>query len=174
MRQEGLLRGLRKLTGVSGEEVGCQAGRLVGMHGQTRRKRFAISCALGTIWPTTVNLQVGVRGLAVEDLGRGLGCSRLVRGSILLHLRHMGLRIGRRQIQLAFLEVLNLARGILCAHVAAVQTAHFVAFRRRVLVLELCKRSPDIGLSPVSVYIFTSSSRRCSYIRMAAHDSGDV
>jgi hypothetical protein len=32
--------------------------------------------------------------------------------------------------------MLNLARRVLCAHEAAVQTPHLVAFRRRVLVLE--------------------------------------
>jgi hypothetical protein len=48
----------------------------------------------------------------------------------------VGLRIGRSEIGLAFLEMFNLARRVLCAHEAAVQAPHLVAFRGRVLVLE--------------------------------------
>jgi hypothetical protein len=79
------------------------------------------------------------------------------------------LRIGRGEVRLAFLQMLNLARRVLCAHEAAVQASHLVAFGRRVLVLEF-------GL------VIVSTSRRRSkgaqtykgppyvWIGMPAHD----
>lgn len=43
-------------------------------------------------------------------------------------LRDVGLRVGRGEVGLAFLEVLDLARRVLCTHIAAVHALYFVAF----------------------------------------------
>jgi hypothetical protein len=107
------------------------------LHGQIGGNGLAVPRAL-RVRPTTVDLQVRVRRLAIQDLtwclryGRVNGLGVL----LLLHLRHMRLCIWRGQVRLTFLKMLNLTRRVLRANEAAVQTAHFVTFGGCVLVLE--------------------------------------
>ena len=94
------------------------------------RNGLAIAGAL-VVRPSTVDLEVWVGMLAAED-ARGLRQARVELGGILLLLLllllgEVRLRVGRRQIRLAFLQVLNLARRVLRAHEAAVETSYFVA-----------------------------------------------
>lgn len=58
----------------------------------------------------------------------------------------VGLGLGRGQIGLAFLKMLNLTRRILCADVAAVKAADFVTFGWCVSVLKLGIGAPYIGV----------------------------
>jgi hypothetical protein len=108
---------------------------MVWLHGQIGRNRMAISPAL-RIGPATMDLQVWVRCLSIQNLGR-LRHGLFISAAVLLLRGHVRLRIGRGEVRLAFLQMLNLARRVLCAHETAVQTADFVTFRGRVLVLKL-------------------------------------
>jgi hypothetical protein len=115
-----------------------QTRRLVWLQRRIRRNGLAVSRAL-RVGAAAVDLEVRVRCLAVQNLA---GCLRYVCLNsvcilLLLHLRHVRLRVRRGEVGLAFLEVLDLAGRVLCAHEAAMQAAHLVTFRRRVLVLEL-------------------------------------
>jgi hypothetical protein len=87
----------------------------------------------------------------------------------------MRLRVGRGKVGLAFLKMLNLARGVLCAHEAAVQTAHFVTFGRCVLVLEfgLCGQEPCQHVSRKHRDLVTAyKSSSYVWVGMTAHGEG--
>lgn len=92
-----------------------------------------------------MDLQVRIRGLAVEDLA-GARRHRRVHGRgilllllLLLCLEEVCLGIGRGEVGLAFLQMLDLAGCVLCADEAAVETADLIAFAGRILVLKLGK-----------------------------------
>jgi hypothetical protein len=112
------------------------------MCSQVRGNRLAVPRAL-RVRPTTVDLQVRVRRLAIQYLTWCLRHGRVndLGVLLLLHLRHMRLRIWRGQVRLAFLKMFNLTRRVLRTDEAAVQTANFVAFGGCVLVLEFGLRS---------------------------------
>jgi hypothetical protein len=113
-----------------------QTWRLVWWQRPIWGNELAVSCAL-RVGAATVDLEVRIWCLAIEYL---TGCLRHVSFNgicILLHLRHVGLRIWRGEVALAFLKMLNLTRRVLCTYEAAVQAAHLVTFRGRVLVLKL-------------------------------------
>lgn len=111
----------------------------MGCHLDIRRKGLAIASAL-CIWTTSMDLEVWIRRLAVEDLAGARGHARLTGGGILLlGLKQMCLGIGGGEVRLALLQVLDLAGGVLRADEATVQTSHFVALAGRILVLKLHK-----------------------------------
>jgi hypothetical protein len=128
------------------KQMCSQARCLVLLHGQVRGNRLAVPRAL-RVRPTTVDLQVRVRRLAIQYLtwclrhGRVNDLGVLLLLLLLLHLRHMRMRIWRGQVRLAFLKMFNLTRRVLRTNEAAVQTANFVAFGGCVLVLEFGLRS---------------------------------
>jgi hypothetical protein len=135
-----------------------------------RCQQLAIACAL-RIGASTMDLEVGVGVLAGQDVGAA--CARwdvLLRylGAIC---QHMLLGIGGLQVRLTLIQMLNLARRVLCAHEAAMQTSDLIALdpgsvhfptelvaatrqregegshlARCVRVLELSKRAPDVGI----------------------------
>lgn len=115
--------------------MGSQTRCLVWRHGDIGRNELAIPSAL-RIGTTPVDLEVWIRSLAVEDLARWLHSRLHGLAILLLQLRHVRRRIRRGEIRLAILKMLDLARRVLRAHEAAVEAAHLVTFRRRVLVLE--------------------------------------
>ena len=115
---------------------------------QIGRNGLAISCAL-RIGATTMHLKVRIRLLAAQYLAGNrrhpwIDGSCILLLLLALSLQEMGLRFGGGEVGLALLEMLDLAGRVLCAHEAAVQTAHFVTFRGRILVLELCKCSANV------------------------------
>jgi hypothetical protein len=113
-----------------------QARRVVWWHCQVGRNRLAISPALG-IGAATMDLQIRVRCLSIQDLVGRLRHGLFNGAAVLLLRSHVCLRLGRGKVGLAFLQMLDLARCVLCAHETAMQTADFVTFRGRVLVLKL-------------------------------------
>jgi hypothetical protein len=102
-------------------------------HVAVGRNGLSITDAL-VVRPSTVDLEVRIGMLPAEDAG-GLRETSLELGGILLPLPlllgEVCLRVVRRQVGLAFLQMLNLARRVLCAHVAAVQTSYFITLPAR-------------------------------------------
>jgi hypothetical protein len=123
MREEGLLCGLGELRRTCREEVSSQGRRNGGWWHMTVGRNGLSITGTFAVRPSTVDLEVGIGMLAAED-ARGLRQTSLeLRGILLplpLLLGEVCLRVVRVQIGLAFLQVLNLARRVLCAHVAAV------------------------------------------------------
>lgn len=135
--------------------MGGQRRRNVGCHGNIRRDGLSIACAF-IVGTAPVYLKIGIGLLSAQYLAGTLSHARLNRQSILRWLllllllgKKMSLRLGRREISLAVLEMLDLARCVFGANEAAMQTADFVTFRGRILVLELFKGSPyvRVGMS---------------------------
>lgn len=93
---------------------------------------LAVACALGVgappmdleirVWVLAGQYGSTAGGAVLLDVGVEVGalCSGYLGGEI-------GLRVGRCEVRLALLEVLNLARRVLRAHEAAVETSDLVA-----------------------------------------------
>jgi len=77
----------------------------------------------------TVDLEIRVRVLAGQDTGWAIAGVSSFDGSAgsILGCGDVCLGVGGLEVGLAFLEMLNLAGGVLCAHEAAVKTAHLIA-----------------------------------------------
>lgn len=143
MRQEGLLGRAREGRLAHGEQVGGQRGRNGRRHAtHVGGELLAITAALD-VGPATVDLEVWIRLLAVEHSSR---CDAGGHGPLVAVLRAPCLGLGRSQVGLALVEMFNLARRVLRAHEAAVQTAHLITFCGRVLVLELSKGASYVGI----------------------------
>jgi hypothetical protein len=91
-----------------------------------------------------MDLEVRVWLLAIQYTAGTLCSSRARHWPVLCLLCKMRLRLGRVKIGLAFLEMFNLARRVLCADEAAVLTPDFVALGRSLGVLKLCERTTDV------------------------------
>jgi hypothetical protein len=157
--------------------VRSQTRRLVWLQRLTRRNGLAVSRAL-RVGAAPVDLKVRIRCLAVEDLA---GCLRHVGLNgvcILLHLRHVRLRVWRGKVGLAFLQVFDLPRRVLCAHEAAMQAAHLVTFRRRVLVLKLgLLANVKVSACHMCTWYGTWASHKGSpyvWVGVPAHPDGEV
>lgn len=150
MGQEWPLSCLPEYTSVNMEEMRRQRGS------KTRRRDgfggnngLAVTGALACVWTPPLDLEVWIGLLATEYLaGRSSGQSGLNRSAIVLLLLggEMGLGIRRGEVSLALLQMLDLARRVLCADVAAVATADLVALGGSLLVLELSKGAPDVRI----------------------------
>lgn len=151
--------------------MGGQGGRDGRLHVNVRRDGLAVTRAL-RVRATTVDLEVRIRMLAAQDTGALRHAGVDARGRAMLVLGEVRLSFWGGQVRLALLQMLDLARGVLRAHEAAVQTSHLVALGRlvtgrivemgaccdgkargrrahlgrRVLILELSEGAPDVGI----------------------------
>lgn len=111
-----------------------QRWRNVRRNGNVWRESLAVATAL-CIGPAPMHLQVWIRCLAAEDLAWALGHGRahgrffiwLLLLLLLLQGELVGLCIGRGEVRLAVLEMLNLPGGVFGADKAAVEASYLVA-----------------------------------------------
>ena len=147
VREERLLGGVSEGVRADGEQVTGQRGR--GLRRRiadgVRREWLPVTA---TFWvgASPMDLEVWVWLLAIQYAAGALGASGACRRPVRCLLRKVRLRFRRVEVGLALLEMLDLARCVLCTDEAAVLTSDLIAFSRSLRVLELCKRATDVRI----------------------------
>ena len=132
VRKKGLLR-----RGAEDLLVGCE--QMLGQRGYgrwwladrsaDRRDQLSIAPSLVLVWTATMDLEIGVRMGAVEH--------GLRRGAVDVGvLVEVSARLGGIEVCLAFLQVFDLAGGVLGPREAAMQTSHLCTLCRSRLAME--------------------------------------